>query len=437
MIPRKLSQKLLQLVKNKEQFNNVILLEGARQVGKTTLVRQTLKENGIPFKEINLEELKILAEKMDQCENFDDFSDLVQLEVKFKIGGPEVLFIDEAQESKQIGKFIRFMKEKWEFTIVILSGSSMARIFRDDTRFPVGRVAFLHLQPLSFSEFLSAGEHEMDQVFRRVCRGGKISEIAHAKFIDSFEKYMEVGGLPEVVTTYFKKGDWLSLRKNLILGYYNDFKRVFGEERQSYFIASLKAVADLLGQPFKNSYVSKLTGGGRNDKIVESLAQLEAWKMVFKISQKTPSLTTDFHPKRYLFDLGIGKALRETATPSISLGKMLNPAHRMPLGGIIENAAMLGLIDDNPELCGWKKSSSGSEVDFIATEKNKVIPIECKAALAIKNSHLGGLHDYMNNYDISLGVVVSLAPLEMRELSKKRRILILPLYLIENWREMV
>lgn len=437
MIPRKLSKKLSQLIKNKGEFNNVILLEGARQVGKTTLIRQTLKENNIPFKEVNLEENQILTEKIDRCEDFGAFTDLIRLEIKFELGGPEILFIDEAQESRQLGKFVRFMKEKWNWTQVILTGSSMARIFRGDTRFPVGRVTFLHLQPLSFSEFLTAGEETLSKGLSRAQNGEKISSVLHKKSLEFLEKYIEVGGLPEVVTTYLSGGDWRSLRSNILFGYYNDFKRAFGEEKQPYLIASMQATADLLGQPFKNNYVSKIMDGGKNDKIVEALAQLESWKILFKISQEGPAPTTDFHPKRYMFDLGLAKQLREASTPNIGLVKMLSPAARMPLGGTIKNMAMLGLVDGSPNLCGWKKSSSGSEVDFIVKQGVKTIPFECKSAHSIKNSHLYGLLDYMDMYGLSFGVIVSLAELETRELIKNRRILILPLYLIEYWDEFV
>lgn len=441
MIPRKLERHLVQLIKIKGEFNNVILLEGARQVGKTTLVRQALQENDIPFKEVNLEEKKSLSEKIDHCKDFDEFSDLVRLELNFELGGREILFIDEAQESRRLGKFVRFMKEKWKGTQVILSGSSMARIFRDDTRFPVGRVTFLHLHPFTFSEFLTASGHGADQNLNEAVKNRKISNVAHEKFLDYLGQYFEVGGLPEVAVNYFNGGNWRPLRKDILFGYYNDFKRVFGEEKQPYFIASLKSVAALLGQPFKNAYVSQLMDGGKNDGIIGSLSKLEAWKVVFNIPQKGPLPTTVFHPKKYLFDLGMIKELRDSISPDIKLAFGGDPAGRVPLGGVVENMALLGLagegFEENSELSGWKKSSSGSEVDFIVKWKGGVVPFECKSALSIKKSHLGGLLDYMNIYDLPLGVVVSLSPFEVLDISETRRIINLPLYLIEYWKEMI
>ncbi len=89
------------------------------------------------------------------------------------------------------------------------------------------------------------------------------------------------------------------------------------------------------------------------------------------------------------------------------------------------------------ELTGWKKSSSGSEVDFVVKGEEKIVPVECKAALSIKNSHLSGVVDFMKAYKISLGVVVGLAPFEIRKLTEHRKILVLPLYLGESLGEIL
>ena len=440
MVTRKVGQKISQVIENKSEFNNILLIEGARQVGKTTLVRQVLE--GHPYKEVNLEEKKALSEKIDHCEDFDQFTEMIQIETGFRVGGGEILFIDEAQESRRLGAFIRFMKEKWKGTQVILSGSSMSRIFRDDIRYPVGRVTSIHVQPFSFEEFLLAGEEDLLlKSLRSFTVHHQISQELHQRFLECLESFMEVGGLPEVAVTYFRKGDWRSLREEILLGYYNDFKRVFGEVLQSYFIAALKTTAHLLGAPFKNSHVSILMDGGKNQDIIKTLTQLEAWKMIFRVDQRGNSPESHFHPKRYLFDIGIAKQLREAVIPKIRLShRPLNISEittRTSLGGLIESATLQSLLSTEREIVGWKKSSSGSEVDFILSRGDQIIPVECKTALSIKNSHLGGIRDFMNLKKISLGVVVSLAPFEIRNFLTGQQIVILPLYLVERIQEIL
>ncbi len=249
--------------------------------------------------------------------------------------------------------------------------------------------------------------------------------------------YLTIGGLPEVVTSYFEKKDWKKLRENLLLGYYNDFKRVFGEERQAYFIACLKAVANLLGSSFKNTAAAALLDGGKNQEIIKSLSQLEAWKMVFRVDQKGPNVEASFHPKRYLFDLGVARQLREIAIPAVRLLEKEDLVGRTSLGGMIENVVVQALVNHSKELSGWKKSSSGSEVDFVIPWKESVLPVECKSCLRVKNSHLGGLRDFMKRHRIPRGILVALAPFEARKLSDQEEIVILPLYLMERWQELV
>lgn len=430
MIHRFLAKQLLEEVKKIKKNQDVFLIEGARQVGKTTLIRLVLKESKIPHIEINLEEKGRFARQIDECEEFADFCQLLELELEFEPGSGKILFIDEAQESRQLGHFVRFMKEKWQNTLVILSGSSMARIFRETVRYPVGRVKHFLLTPFSFEEFLKAHpKQSLEKSFQKISFKNPPNKIFHDKLLEVFEDYMNIGGLPEVVVDFFAERNWKETRENIFYGYLNDFKRVYGEEFLSYFEACLMSTAQLLGSPFKNSQVSRLLDGGKNQTIIQTLSQLESWKMVYRADQRGPKAEAQFHPKRYLFDHGIAKILRERARNALSLGSQ--HAARDPLGGFLENMVATALIQKSPlnPLTGWKKSSSGTEVDFVQIEAQSPIPIEVKATTQLKDSHLHGVRDFMKINGSPYGIVVSLAPLEMRELSKGEVVYNLPIYL--------
>lgn len=432
-ILRDIQWDLEQILKQREKKSNVILIEGPRQVGKTTLVRETLKVIKQPYKEFNLEAEPGLAHKIDTCDNFQHFTQLVEALFQFPLGEGRVLFLDEAQESSKLGQFVRFMKEDWSDTTVILSGSSMSRIFRQ-ARYPVGRVTPVHVQPFSFKEFLRAGDH--------AALLAKLKEAADIKFLSSWsndihelflsllEKYLEVGGLPEVVVQYFSKGPWNKTRENLLYGYYQDFRRVYGEPTQIYLTGVLKTTAHLLGMPFKNSHAASLLDGGKNQKIIEAISQLEAWKMIRTVEQRGTTVEKHFHPKRYLFDVGIARQLREAALPSLSLFNTTNSSQRSAFGGVLENVVANGLTEWHQELTGWRKSSSGSEIDFVIKRQGQLIPVECKAALKIKNSHLYGLRDFLKIHEQTVGVIVGLAPFETRPLSDGQKVIIVPMYLL-------
>ena len=133
----------------------VLLVEGARQVGKTTLVSEALK-NKPRSVVLNLERDALARSSIDACRQFSDFEELLEDEYGYTGRDGRVLFFDEAQESIRLGGFVRVMKEEWSRATVVLSGSTLTRLFRDDTRYPVGRVERLIVRPFSFSEFLSA-----------------------------------------------------------------------------------------------------------------------------------------------------------------------------------------------------------------------------------------------------------------------------------------
>lgn len=425
---------LEQLLANRRTTNNVILIEGPRQVGKTTLVRETLKALQQIYVEFNLERQPEIAHKIDACDNFQAFTQLVETVLAFPLDGTKVLFIDEAQESAQLGQFVRFMKEEWRDTLVILSGSSMSRIFRN-ARYPVGRVTPLHVQPFSFKEFLRASHHApLVQKFMEAKSVDSVSAWSHEihqLLISVLEQYLEVGGLPEIVTEYFSRGSWGDLRDNLLYGYYQEFRRVHGESAQIYLTAVLKTTTHLLGMPFKNSHVAKLLDGGKNQKIVEAISQLEAWQMIRTVEQRGPAVEQHFHPKRYLFDIGIARQLRESALPAISLLNTTGVGPRQSIGGVIESVVANSLLRTHRDLSGWKKASSGSEVDFVIKYNNHIVPIECKAALNIKNSHTYGVQDFLRLHKERIGVIVGLAPFGVRELATDLQLVILPVYLME------
>jgi hypothetical protein len=143
-----------------------------------------------------------------------------------------------------------------------------------------------------------------------------------------------------------------------------------------------------------------------NDEIRRIFGRLESWRLLLHCEQRGPSPEAShrFLPKRYLFDTGVLRHLRDKVVPPISLAGTLNAAERRPLGGIVENQAAIELADRFGELAGWK---------------------------------VRGLSGYMQIHTQPLGVMVSLAPLGLVDSSGGGKILNVPLYLAERIPELV
>jgi predicted AAA+ superfamily ATPase len=431
MITRCCQIQLMEIV-NKASFpKNVILLEGARQVGKTTLLSEVARgyqHSGVIS--LNLEEDRVLREKIDTSSSFSEFTKLLRDQYLLNPSEPQLLIIDEAQESDLLGSYLRFMKERWAKTTVILSGSSMTRLFRKDTRVPVGRYTSLKVYPFSFREFLSAAKREvLLEELDAFKHTQQISPTMHLELLKQYDFYLKTGGLPEVVLTALEGGDFALVRRQILLSQEDDFIRNTALADRKVFQLALRGIANHLGSPSKLTHVADAHVLAR--KVCELL---QGWHLVHEIEQKGISSTTAFHPKRYLYDVGIAADLRNMPFPQLSVLDTLNSALRTQVGGISENAVLLNLLPynmGNLELSSWKKASENpSEVDFVWRGR-ELIPIECKAALKISPRSFASLRNYMAESAAKFGLLVSAAPFSEHK-EGSARLVNLPLYLCEG-----
>jgi len=437
-VPRRLEPVLAELLQEARPHHDVILIEGARQVGKTTLAERALTQAGLPTVSLNLEKQSLVRSRIDETREFAEFEELLRDEFRFDPRADSVLFIDEAQESRKLGRYVRFMKESWPAARAVLSGSTLSRIFRDDVRYPVGRVRRLVVRPFTFSEFLVAGGQE--RLASELLAGpGQVSPSRHNRLLEYLDQYLLVGGLPEVVLLHAAGGDFLRRRAEIIADYGQDFIRLFGEDAMPIVQGCLRSVANFVGSPSKHASVISRPTNKVNEEIRRIFGRLESWRLVLHSKQRgpAPEASQRFLPKRYLFDTGVLRHLREKAVPRISIVHTLNAAERRPLGGIVENQVAVELADRFGELAGWKKSSAGLEIDFVCRIADRVVPVDCKATLQLKRTHLRGLLNYLSIHDQPLGVMVSFAPLEVVEGREGGRILNIPLYLAERIPELV
>lgn len=423
-IKREQATHLLSVLNDSSSPHNVLLIQGARQVGKSTLIKQVLShyDDVVSY---NLEEELSLRDDIDQTKNFSDFETILKLR-GLNTQSQQILFIDEAQESEKLGGYIRFMKEQWSNTRVILSGSSMTRLFREDQRVPVGRAITLKLNPLSFYEFLGALKLEpLQEVIQNSVEQIDISPIIHQKLLENFDAYLTVGGLPEVVLQFAANRDFKTLRRSILLLQQEDFIRKTNFEDRDLFLSALRGVANYLGLPAKYTHISE---SSREAKKIVTIMQ--AWNLIEEVEQKGFASTSTFLPKRYCYDIGIAQQVRNMPFPTLSILNSIDPALRTQLGGLFENVAYLSLTNHNMnqiDLTGWKDNESQSEVDFIWQEKTN-IPIECKAALKVTPRHYTNLKKYLLKSGTKIGFLVSAAPFEATK-QNGLTLINLPIYL--------
>lgn len=401
MIKRNLEDDLKSELLKEKSNKDVLLVEGARQVGKTFLIESVLKEleKEVPVHSFNLEKDLILQSELSDVNSFNEVIDIFKKR-GFDPSKKSILFIDEAQEGKKLGGFIRFFKEDLINQTVILSGSSLSRIFTE-CRYPVGRVKKYRVNPFNFEEYLRAlNKEHLLPTFSDLEKG--LTEIMHKELLKLFDAFLSVGGMPSVVLNLKENQD--QQRMIIYLSQEEDFYRKLPKYRKDLFKKALSAAANLLGSPFSYSKVSE------NHRIAKELiAELDAWQLVHLIEQKNPNNTTNFHPKVYLYDCGLARQLKYSGiASSVGILSTNNISLRNAIGGLVENATILELTSGLGYLrniSGWKRSSSSDkEVDFIL---DTGLPIEINSALKVQNKHTKGLIEYLNLYDHKTGVIIS------------------------------
>lgn len=388
--------------------SRVLLVEGARQVGKTYFVESVIKNlDQTRVISINLEKEKDLKFEIDGTRSFKEFHQWLVFKKGFKDNQSYTVFIDEAQESKNLGSYVLSMKEEWKNTKIILTGSSMNRLFDGSARVPVGRIGYLTVWPFTFLEFLKFGNfQEQIDFIQNYKMGDEIYDAIHDQFLNKYDEYLSVGGMPEAVKSFYAGTDFTQTLRFIIASQQDDFQRKEAKLKNHLFIDAIKAVSGNIGYPFKKTHISA------NDYDASAvLALLKQWYIIVEVEQRCSALTQkNFHPKEYLYDLGMLRIFRETTIPRISAVRTLNEKLRTPLGGLIENAILLNMLEGRGgfyEINGWK-NKSGMEVDFISKNGEKILPIEVKASLKITNRHAKNLVHYLDEHKLKTGLLVSL-----------------------------
>lgn len=384
-----------------------LVLRGARQVGKTTLVKEFAKEYDI-FLHLNLE-------KEDDCALFEANNDvnlLIQAVFMHKRqqqrNGSTLLFIDEIQNSRRAVAMLRYFYEEANHIHVIAAGSLLETVM--DLRkisFPVGRVEFMALRPCSFTEFQNGTGDDFDA--ENVCNLNVIPAI-HERVMRQFREYTLVGGMPAAIVQYAKKRDVLSVSSiytSLLQTYKDDV------EKYSSSTALIKVIRTILEVGWTQAAEAIVFEGFANtnyrsreiSEAFQTLSKAMLMELVYPTGEvQSPVLPNQRRkPKLLWLDTGlvnfaVGLQQDVFSTPDI------NDVWR---GRIAEHIVGQELIALNDNILAkrsyWRNDKHGSdaEVDFLYPFQGLQIPIEVKSG---HNARLRSLHQFMDATNHGLAI---------------------------------
>lgn len=362
-----------------------LILRGARQVGKTSVVFQFAKEFDF-FIPLNLEDVRDL----NIFKNYPQIDDLIEYLFYFHNIPKEkrnqtLLFIDEIQAFPDAVNLLRFFYERYPELAVIAAGSTLETLLNRKATYPVGRVEYMVLRPVSFSEFLRAINEEK---LHKALYEFPINPFAHQELIDWFHIYATIGGMPEIVNQYRQTRDLTTLNsiyESLITSYLEDADKYATSQNQSNYLRhAIKGSLFEAGKRIKFEGFWSSNYGSREMK--ESLTLLE---MSFLVRIVYPTVETQFpfspsfrkSPRLQFLDTGLINYSQGTQK---NLFKNSNFAKEYG-GKIIEHIVGQELISTQKDtfnpLLFWVKDKNGSsaELDYLYKSGDSMIPIEVKS----------------------------------------------------------
>lgn len=419
-----------------------LILRGARQVGKTTVVNEfgSQFDNYLYFNLERNENAKLFEMEIP----LDDLVNMLYASVgKVKKEGTTLVFIDEIQNSPKTIALLRYFYEQRPDLYVIAAGSLLENLVDVKVSFPVGRVQYLALRPCSFSEFLGAiGKYNLLAV---LSQKAEYTVAFHEQLMHLFNQYTIVGGMPEAVQQYAETQDVIGIEdvyETLVQAYKDDSEKyVRGNKLTDVvrFILSygwaFSGETITLGNFANSGYKSREVGEAF--RLLEKAMLLE---LVYPVSStQLPIIPeTKRMPKLIWFDTGLVNYQAGIRKEIIGSTDMVDSWR----GHIAEQitAQELLTLDDRvgQHRSFWAKPNNGAEVDFIFAHNSKLYPIEVKSGT---NAHLRSLQVFMDSSGVNIAIRIWSKPYSVDKVKtihgKEFTLINLPFYLIGNLRSVL
>lgn len=399
--------------------NKALLVTGARQIGKTWLIRDEIEKSGYTKFEVNFIDQPDMVSYLNAEMSAEDFL------IKLKMIMPEdckshetVVFFDEIQKCPEIVTKIKFLVDEGSFKYV-MSGSLLGVELKGIASAPVGYLTVLKMYPMDFEEFMMANNVSvttLDMLNEKFKNASPVDEFVHQKLLSMFFVYLIVGGMPDAVKTYIETKDIREVDKvqrDITTLYKEDFSQYEIEDRK----LKLKSIYDIipaeLNKQNKKFVFTMLDKELKFDRYENSFLWLKDAGVALPVynieAPVIPLLASKSSNIFRLFSSDIG--LLTSAYPAETKMELINKNGEVNNGAHFENAVAQQLTANGftPYFC--KKKNIG-EMDFVIEMNGKVVPIEVKSGKAYK-SHKA-LDNFMNipDYHLEKAYVFSVGNVE-------------------------
>ena len=364
-----------------------LIIRGARQVGKTWLMKEFAKTEYENFAYVNFEDNQQL--KTLFLNDFDIPRILLAIQIATGIK-PEpnktLIIFDEIQEAERALTSLKYFRENAPEYHIIAAGSLLGIALHENTSFPVGKVEFLDLYPLSFTEFLEAlGEHDLNNLIQT--QQWVMINAFKTKYIELLKQYYYVGGMPEVVSSYAMNQDFSEIRQiqqHILNSYEQDFLKHAPADVVPRIRMVWNSVPAQLSKENRKFIYGLIKQGARAKEFELALAWLTDCGLIHKINRVSkPALPLKAYEdmgafKLYLLDIGLLGAMANLDVKTLLDGNLIFSEFK---GALTEQYVLQQLVTDAEiSIFYWSSEKSNGEIDLLIQYKNEIVPIEVKAA---------------------------------------------------------
>ena len=359
-----------------------LVLRGARQVGKTWLMKEFGKayyDNYVSFNFDEEDELKSIFETNKNPQRIIDLLSMISGE-KILPGKTLILF-DEVQECPDALNSLKYFKEKANDYHIIAAGSLLGTLLAQPKSYPVGMVNLLDIAPMTFDEYLHAVDEPLYTYFRGITKEQKIEELFHNRLTEAYNYYLIIGGMPECVSSWIKYKDPAKIARiqnELVQIYENDFSKHNGKVNSGRILMVFRSIVTQLAKSNEKFMYGAVRDGGRARDFEEAIE----WLVSAGMLNRTYNVSKLEHPlaafekldqfKLFVFDTGLLKHMAGIDNSAI----LLKTDYQFK-GPLTENFVLQQLYSQFSIPPHYYSERNG-EIDFVIQHGTTIIPIEAK-----------------------------------------------------------
>jgi len=394
-----------------------LILQGARQVGKTWLMKEFGKNEFEQVIYLNFEGSGRLKSLFVPDFDIKRILSIIEIEVNHKIQRDKTLLIfDEIQEAEKGLTALKYFCEQAPEYYIVAAGSLLGVSLQKNTSFPVGKVDFLRMYPISFFEFLeNVGQGLLKE--HLAAENWPVIEVFHDKLVELLRLYYFIGGMPEAVNSYIQQSDLREVRaiqEKILIGYENDFAKYAPIEIVPKIRLVWHTLISQLAKENRKFMYGQIKKGARAKDFETAINWLSDAGMVLQVSLvEKPTVPLNAYAnidvfKLFLLDIGLLNALAKIDQ------KILLEKNNILIEfkGALTEQFVAQQLKIRHELYYWTASNATAEIDFLIQSQNGIVPIEVKAEENLKSK---SLKVFVEKYNPGMAIRTSMSPFRAQD----------------------